>query len=173
MAELIANHTGIAAVNHSAHLRIYATAVDGSVVESQYEGKWTGGLPSRNTIGHGKILTPVSATNLGSFNSIRVYFLDSKNQLQEAAWDTGKGWYTGALSNQFTVAPFSSVASTFIHEKSTDLRVYAQLSDFTIQEFVYTPGEQWAKGASLGRALAGTNIAVASNRADHPNLKIR
>jgi hypothetical protein len=115
----------------------------------------------------------VSATNLGSFNSIRVYFLDSKNQLQEAAWDRGKGWYTGALSNQFTVAPFSSVAGTFIFEKQSDLRVYAQLPDFTIQEFVYTPGGQWAKGTSLGRALVGTDIAVVCNRAAHPNLKMR
>ncbi|KAI1148545.1 fucose-specific lectin [Nemania diffusa] len=173
MAELIANHTGIAAVNYASHLRVYATTVDGSVVESQFEGKWTGGVPPRNTIGHGKILTPVSATNLGHFNSIRVYFLDSRNQLQEAAWDSGKGWYTGALSNQFTVAPFSSVAGTFISEKGSDLRVYAQLPDLTIQEFVYTPGSQWAKGASLGRALAGTDITVVCNRAAYPNLKMR
>ncbi|KAH8678222.1 fucose-specific lectin [Xylariales sp. PMI_506] len=171
MANVIANHTGIAAVNSTTHLRVYSTTVDGSVVESQYEGAWTGSLVPQNVIGQGKILTPLSATSV-ALSNIRVYFLNNNNYLQESAYDSGSGWYSGALSSKsFAVAPYSSVGATYI--SNTALRVYAQLPDNTIQEFLYDSSSSgWLKGSSLGQALPGTDIAVISNRASS-TLSIR
>jgi hypothetical protein len=128
--------TSLAAVRKEAHLRIYQTDVNGGIREVQYEGKWMGGEP-RNVIATGKIGTPVAATNIG-FQHIRVYYVTPENHLGEAAYDSGKGWYNGGLSSmKFGVAPYSSVAAIFLGGE-TVLRVYGQLPDNTIQEWVCT-----------------------------------
>lgn len=128
--------TALAAVREGSHLRVYQTAVDGGIREAQYEGKWTGGEP-RNVIAKGKIGTPISATAIG-FKHIRVYYVTPDNHLGEAAFDSGGSWYTGNLnSKKFAVAPYSSVAGIFLGGE-TILRVYGQLPNNTIQEWVCT-----------------------------------
>lgn len=176
--------TAVAAVRKDAHLRVYETAVDGGIREVQYEGKWTGG-EARNVIAKGKIGTPVAATSLG-LDHIRVYYVTPENHLGEAAYDSGKGWYNGDLSSKkFNVAPYSSVSAVYLGGQSI-LRVYGQLTNNTIQEWVCTlqthplsrqTGEQrvltfpslklgdsgnsgWTVGSNLGPALPGTQLAA-------------
>lgn len=124
--------TSLAAVRRDSSLRVYETGLDGSVREAQYEGKWTGGT-SNNIIGHGKIGTPVAATNL-AFNKIRVYYMGTDNKLKEACWD-GSGWYTGGFS--YEVAAYSTVSAIFLGGKVI-IRVYGQLPNNTIQEWCCT-----------------------------------
>jgi hypothetical protein len=167
--------TALAAVREDDHLRVYETDVQGGIREVQYDGQWTGGEP-RNMIARGKIGTPVAATSIG-LQHIRVYYVTPDNCLGEAAYDSGSGWYDGNLSAQkFDVAPESSVAAVFLGGQTT-LRVYGQLPDNTIQEWVCklqpTPllqasdlnfldtGEHgWTGGSNLGPALPGTQIAA-------------
>ncbi|KAK4169691.1 fucose-specific lectin [Cladorrhinum sp. PSN259] len=149
--------SGVAAVRKDSHLRIYETAVDGGIREVQYEGSWGGGT-SRNVIATGKIGTPVAATSLG-LEHIRVYYVTADNKLGEAAYDSGKGWYNGDLTKaNFSVAPYSSVAAVYLRHESV-LRVYAQHTDDTIQEYCWD-GKGWTKGTNLGQALPGTQIAA-------------
>lgn len=150
--------TALAAVREDDHLRVYETDVQGGIREVQYDGQWTGGEP-RNMIARGKIGTPVAATSIG-LQHIRVYYVTPDNCLGEAAYDSGSGWYDGNLSAQkFDVAPESSVAAVFLGGQTT-LRVYGQLPDNTIQEWVYTGEHGWTGGSNLGPALPGTQIAA-------------
>ncbi|KAK1753756.1 fucose-specific lectin [Echria macrotheca] len=153
--------SAVAAVRKDSHLRVYETAVDGGIREAQFEGSWTGGT-ARNVIATGKIGTPVAATSLG-LEHIRVYYVSPKNQLGEAAYESGSGWYDGNLSSAgFSVAPYSSVAAVYLGGKSV-LRVYAQLANDTIQEWVWnSDGKGWSAGSNLGSALPGTQIAATS-----------
>jgi hypothetical protein len=162
--------TALAAVRKDSHLRVYQTAVDGGIREVQYEGKWMGG-EARNVIATGKIGTPVAATSIG-FQHIRVYYVTPDNHLGEAAYDSGSGWYNGNLSSQkFAVAPYSSVAAIFLGGQ-TILRVYGQLHDNTIQEWVYGGGSGWTVGSNLGPALPGTQIAATTWGNDPFHLRV-
>jgi hypothetical protein len=115
----------LAAVNSGPHLRIYESAVDGGIRETQYDSTWTGGTAS-NVIATGKIYSPISATSVG-LDHIRVYYIDNTNILREVAYDTGRGWYVGDLSRlNIQVAPYSQIASVFLGGQVTNLRVYAQ-----------------------------------------------
>ncbi|KAK0713649.1 fucose-specific lectin [Lasiosphaeria miniovina] len=152
--------TGLAAVRKDAHIRVYETAVDGGIREVQYEGGWGGGK-ANNTIAVGKIGTPVAATSLGLEN-IRVYYIGADNKLKEHAYDAGKGWYNGNLSSAgFDVAPYSGVSAVFLGGRAV-LRVYAQIANNTIQEYVCINGKGWSQGSNLGAALPGTQIAATS-----------
>ncbi|KAK4118852.1 fungal fucose-specific lectin [Parathielavia appendiculata] len=159
----------LAAVRKDNQLRVYETAVDGGIREVQYEGQWMGGEPG-NVIATGKVGTPIAATNIG-FEHIRVYYVTPDNRLGEAAYDAGAGWYDGNLTDQeFDVAPYSSVAAIFLGGK-TILRVYGQLSDNTIQEWVWD-GSGWTKGSNLGPALPGTQIAATTWGKDPYHLRV-
>lgn len=70
---------------------------------------------------------------------IRVYSLTEDNILQEAAYDSGKGWYNGALAGaKFTVAPYSRIGAVFLAgTDALQLRIYAQKTDNTIQEYMW------------------------------------
>ena len=125
--------TAVAAIRKDSHLRVYETAVDGGIRETQYEGGWNGGLKN-NVIATGKIGTPIAATSLG-LDKIRVYYVGTDNKLKEAAYDSGKGWYEGDLSRAgFSVAPYSGVSAVYL-ANSTVVRVYSQNPDDTIQEW--------------------------------------
>jgi hypothetical protein len=77
---------------------------------------------------------------------IRVYTLTEENTLQETAYDAKSGWYNGNLtSSKFQVAPYSRLAAVFL--AGTDdlhLRIYAQKTDNTIQEYMWN-GESGPK----------------------------
>jgi len=163
--------TAVAAVRKDSHLRIYETAVDGGIREAQYEGKWTGG-EARNVIATGKIGTPVAATSLG-LEHIRVYYVTADNHVGEAAYDSGKGWYNGGLtSKKFAVAPYSSVSAIYLGGQSI-LRVYGQLPNNTIQEWVWDNGNNgWTVGSNLGAALPGTQIAATTWGKDPFHLRV-
>jgi hypothetical protein len=168
--------TALAAVREDAHLRVYETDVDGGIREVQYEGRWMGGQQN-NAIAKGKVGTPIAATSIG-LQHIRVYYVTQNNCLGEAAYDSGSGWYDGNLTaQQFNVAPESSVAAVLLGGQTT-LRVYGQLPDNTIQEwvcklqpirlpqaipdltFLDTGEHGWTLGSNLGHALPGTQIAA-------------
>jgi len=148
--------TALAAVRKDAHLRVYVTDVDGGIREVLYEGGWSGGT-TQQRLAQGKIGTPVAATSL-ALDHIRVYYIGTDNELKEHAYDNGSGWYDGGLSGAgFAVAHYSSVSAVYLANQSR-LRVYAQLPDNTIQEFVYEG--KWTVGTNLGAALPGTQIAA-------------
>lgn len=96
LIDKISIRTPLAAVNDGAHLRIYETAVDGSIHEARYEGTWSGGT-SGDVIATGKPYSPVSATSLG-LGKIGVYYIGDDNIVREECYDENSGWYTGALS---------------------------------------------------------------------------
>jgi len=160
----------LAAVNSGSHLRIYELDVNGGIREAQYEGKWTGGT-DKNVIGTGKLDTPVAATSIALTN-IRVYYVGTDNTLKESAYDSGSGWYAGALNGKnYAVAPYSSVAAVFLGGK-TVLRVYAQVANNTIQEYCWNnDGKGWVTGSNLGPALPGSSIA-ATTWSDVPNIRV-
>jgi hypothetical protein len=68
---------------------------------------------------------------------MRVYSVTNNNTLQETAHDSNSGWYNGALSGyNFPVASHSSVGAIFLSGTSTmTIRIYAQLTDGSIQEY--------------------------------------
>jgi len=160
----------LAAVNNGSHLRIYELDVNGGIREAQYEGQWTGGT-AKNVIGTGKLDTPVAATSIGLTN-IRVYYVGTNNTLKESAYDSGSGWYAGALDGKnYAVAPYSSVAAVFLGGK-TVLRVYAQVANNTIQEYCWnSDGKGWVTGSNLGPALPGSSIA-ATTWSNVPNIRV-
>ncbi|KAK4096378.1 fungal fucose-specific lectin [Parathielavia hyrcaniae] len=151
--------TALAAVRRSNSIRVYKTDANGGVREVQYEGRWMGGEP-RNTVATGKIGTPLSATNNG-FDNIRVYYVTQDNTLGEAAYDANTGWYNGLLTaKNYEVAPYSSVAGIFLGGQ-TILRVFCQIPDNTIQEYVWDGASTgWTVGSNYGPALPGTQIAA-------------
>jgi len=157
----IAIRTAVAAVNKDSSIRVYETAVDGGIRETQYEGSWTGGTSS-NVIGTGKIGSPVAACSLG-FQRIRVYYIGPDNKAKEACYDAGTGWYNGGFSGAgYTVAPYSSISAVFLGGQSI-IRVYGQLANNTIQEWCWdNDGKGWKVGSNFGAALPGTSIAATS-----------
>ncbi len=152
----IAIRTPLAVVANGEHIRLYQLTVDGSVRESQWEGSWGGGQAA-NTVGKVRLNSPLAATNV-SFGQIRVYGIDNDDTIKELAYDAGKGWHQGGIDGKFKVAPYSSVATTFVGVLP---HVYAQLPDNTIQEFRWS-GYGWHEGDNLGEALPGTSITATS-----------
>lgn len=148
----------LAAVANGLHIRVYQLAVDGGVREAQFEGSWTGGL-AKNTIGTVRLNSPLAAAAL-KLDHIRVYGIDNNSTITEFAFDTGKGWYQTGLTGQFKVAPYSAIGAVVLGNE-LKLRVYAQMSDNTIQEYVWD-GNHWSKGHNFGEALPGTDIAATS-----------
>jgi len=159
--------TPIAAVNYSSRLRVYFGSVSGEILEAVYEGSWQGG----GAIAKGtKLYSPIAATSTGQLDSIRVYYLDNDNHLRERAYDSGKGWYDGALNAQnYQVAPYSEIAAVFL-PGSHSLRVYAQLSDDSIQEFGWEGA--WSKMTNLGKALPGTSIAATAFKTNQLGIRV-
>ncbi|GIJ86422.1 hypothetical protein Asppvi_005310 [Aspergillus pseudoviridinutans] len=96
---------------------------------------------------------------------IRVYTLTEGNTLQEFAYDSGSGWYNGALgSAKFQVAPYSRITAVFLAgTDALQLRIYGQKPDNTIQEYMWN-GDGWKEGTNLGAALPGTGIGATSFR---------
>ncbi|KAK5658021.1 hypothetical protein OQA88_2575 [Cercophora sp. LCS_1] len=167
----ISIRTAVAGIRENTRLRVYVTAVDGGIREIQFEDStgWTGGT-SHNVIAKGKIGTPIAATSLGLRN-IRVYYITTGNHLGEAAWD-GEGWYNGVLSKRsYDVAPYSSVSAVFLGG-TTNLRVYAQLTNDTIQEWTCDSGNGWQVGTNLGPALPGTQIAATTWATDTIHIRV-
>jgi len=160
--------TPIAAVNSSSRLRVYFGSVTGEILEAVYEGKWEGG----HAIATGtKIYSPIAATSAGELNQIRVYYLDNNNRLRERAYDSGRGWYEGALNgHNFQVAPYSQIAAAFLPGTSS-LRVYAQLENNTIQEFGWD-GNGWSRQTNIGAALPGSSIAVTAFRTSQLSIRV-
>lgn len=158
--------TPIAAVNYSSRLRVYFGSVTGEILEAVYESGWKGGNAiAKDT----KVYSPIAATSLGELSSIRVYYLDSNNHLRERAYDSGRGWYDGALNAQnYQVAPYSQIAAVFL-AGSGSLRVYAQLADDTIQEFGWDNG--WSRQTNLGQALPGTSLAATSFKTSQLSIR--
>jgi hypothetical protein len=163
----IAIRTPLAAVANGNHIRLYQLDVNGGVREAQYEGSWGGGQAS-NTIGTVRLNSPLSATNIG-FSQIRVYGIDNDDTIKELAYDAGRGWHLGGLGGKFKVAPYSSVAAVFVHEK---LHVYAQLPNNTIQEYRWS-GSSWGEADNLGEALPGTSITATAWGASEDSASIR
>ncbi|KAF8866316.1 fungal fucose-specific lectin [Acephala macrosclerotiorum] len=152
--------TSLAACNDQAHLRVYSQAIYGGIRESIYEGSWSGGT---SPIVTAKLDSPICVTSKGLKN-IRLYYLSTDNKLCEYAYDSGKGWYQGSLTNSgFPVAAYSSISAAFLPGSSLQLRVYAQVADNSIQEFGFnSDGKGWQKMTNLGQALTGTSLATCS-----------
>ncbi|KAB8224567.1 fucose-specific lectin [Aspergillus novoparasiticus] len=173
-AQEVLFRTGIAAVNSTNHLRVYFQDSHGSIRESLYESGWANGT-AKNVIAKAKLGTPLAATSK-ELKNIRVYSLTEDNILQEAAYDSGSGWYNGALAGaKFTVAPYSRIGSVFLAgTDALQLRIYAQKTDNTIQEYMWN-GDGWKEGTNLGVALPGTGIGVTCWRYtdyDGPSIRI-
>lgn len=164
--------TPVSAVNKDDHLRVYSQDVYGSIRESLFESGWQNGGP-KNVIAQGKIGTPISATSQ-ALNEIRVYYISNDNKLREVAYSSDRGWYNGDLnSKNFSVAPYSKVAATFLPRDGQVLRVYAQKEDDTIQEYVYdSPKSGWVQGANLGAALPGSALAATSYKAAELGIRV-
>ncbi|PHH60466.1 hypothetical protein CDD81_1641 [Ophiocordyceps australis] len=140
----------IAAIEHDSDALVFVNDVFGDVRELRKDGT--------DNIANGKIGTPISALKWGS-SGARVYYLDAHNNVREVCQD-GKGWYDGNLSQgKHIAAPYSSISSVTIFEH--EIRVYAQLPNNTIQEFMWH-NSKWAEGTNLGHALPGTSIAATS-----------
>ncbi|PKX97806.1 fucose-specific lectin FleA [Aspergillus novofumigatus IBT 16806] len=172
-AQQVLFRTGIAAVNSTNRLRVYFQDVHGSIRESLYEGSWANGT-EKNVIGKAKLGSPVAAASK-ELNNIRVYTLTEGNTLQEFAYDSGSGWYNGGLGGaKFQVAPYSRITAVFLAgTDALQLRIYAQKSDNTIQEYMWN-GDGWKEGTNLGAALPGTGIGATSFRyTDHNGPSIR
>ncbi|KAE8448248.1 hypothetical protein EG329_009679 [Mollisiaceae sp. DMI_Dod_QoI] len=132
----------------------------GDIRESAYEDGWSGG---DTPLVAAKLNSPIAATSKGLTN-IRLYYLSMDNKLCEFCYDSGKGWYQGALTNSgFPVAAYTSIAACFLLGSTLKLRVYAQVADNSIQEFGYdSDSNGWQKMTNLGQALTGTSIATCS-----------
>jgi hypothetical protein len=164
--------TPICAVNSTDHLRVYTQDVFGNIRESLYESGWANGT-IKNVIAQGKLNSPMSATSK-ELNEIRVYYLSNDNKLREMAYSANRGWYNGDLNDKnFTVAPYSKVAATFLPGSSNVLRVYVQSDDDTIQEYGYDGGSSgWQKMTNLGAALPGTELAATSFKASQLGIRV-
>ncbi|RHZ43504.1 uncharacterized protein CDV56_102636 [Aspergillus thermomutatus] len=103
-----------------------------------------------------------------------VYSVSNNNTLQEEAHDSNTGWYTGQLTNSnIEVAAYSSLGAAYLAGTYTPtIRVYAQLTDNSIQEYGWDDdSNEWQAFHNLGQALPGTAIAVTSFTI--PNQSIR
>jgi len=172
-AQQVLFRTGIGAANSTSHLRVYFQDTTGSIREALYESGWANGT-AQNVIAKGKLGTPISATSK-ELNNIRVYYISEGNTLKEACYDSGAGWYDGALSGMnFQVAPYSSVTGVFLAGTTNlILRVYAQSSDNTIQEFCWnSDGAGWVKGTNLGAALPGSGLAATSFKTSQLGIRV-
>ncbi|KFY24549.1 hypothetical protein V493_05175 [Pseudogymnoascus sp. VKM F-4281 (FW-2241)] len=131
------------------------------------------------TTGANQVVFRTAARAVNDDNHLRVYTQDisgvsNNNTLQEEAHDANTGWYDGSLTgNNFAVAPYTRLGATYLAgTNSQSIRVYAQLSDNSIQEYGWeTSANKWHEFNNLGQALPGTAIAATSFTI--PNQEIR
>ncbi|KAK4124509.1 hypothetical protein N657DRAFT_680483 [Parathielavia appendiculata] len=112
-----------------------------------------------------RLATPVAATNIGFQNS-RVYYVTPDNQLGEAAYDSGTGWYNGNLtSRKFDVAPYfrsqpsSSAASSASVSMANSVTTRSRSGSMAA-------GSGWTMGSNLGPALPRMRITATTWRKD-------
>ncbi|KAK6529372.1 hypothetical protein TWF281_008548 [Arthrobotrys megalospora] len=139
---------------------VYFQASDGSIKQARWYGEWviTTIIAAGKAVAH----TPLSALLWGPQDTVRVYYLSPQYELQEWCWDTKGGTdnkYDGALNAaKVKVAPYSKLGA--ISFGGSNLRVYYQGPNNSIEEYTFGGGQGWKKGATLpGDALPGTYLA--------------
>ncbi|OWP05184.1 hypothetical protein B2J93_3315 [Marssonina coronariae] len=169
-ASVIANRTPIDArgtygSGGGGVLRVYTQDVYGGIRESGYSGSGSSWFGGDKVIGTAKIDSPIA---------IRLYYISADFKLKELAYDddkSSKGWFDGELNDKnYSVAPYSAIAATYLATDQLKIRVYVQSPDDTVQE--YSNDGSWYKDQSLGTALPGSSLAVTAYKGG-PNASIR
>ncbi|PBP26062.1 hypothetical protein BUE80_DR003019 [Diplocarpon rosae] len=198
-ASVIANRTPIDArgtygSSGGGVLRVYTQDIYGGIRESGYNGSGNSWFGGDKVIGTAKIDSPIAVAStpdlkhasllpiLGSsdrnqadlFHKIRLYYISADFKLKELAYDedtSSKGWFDGELNGKnYSVAPYSAIAATYLATDQLKIRVYVQSPDDTIQE--YSNDGSWYKDQGLGTALPGSSLAVTAYKGG-PNASIR
>ncbi|RDW89810.1 uncharacterized protein DSM5745_01585 [Aspergillus mulundensis] len=160
MASEIHYPTGIAAVCEPERMRIYFQSPSGQIRETQYEKGWKGGNIG-STIGNARYNTPLAAAATPGLKNISVFSLTDFNTIMQRTYVPNWGWSYGDIGYYgIQVAPYSKLAAAYPPNSDDDLRVYAQKTDDTIQEWKWTQSSGWTAGDNLGKALPGTAITA-------------
>jgi len=171
MANTLTINTATACVAFgNVHLRVYFQDSEGYVRESQWDGSWTGGAVS-NRLFKAKANTPLSAITWGSTPSIRVYYVDNNNTLQEHCWD-GKGWYIGALGGRSITVDWRSRIASTTWSTTPSIRVYYQAPGNEAIREVCWDGNGWTTGSTLPNAQLGSSLSAIQFQKSGTHLRV-
>lgn len=92
------------------------------------------------------------------YAQIRLYYLNSDNEIQEHAYDNSTGWSIGSLSGEGIRAVDTSRLAAIKYGDNLEIRLYFQVSGGVIQE--YTWNGSWSISQSLQVGITGTGLAA-------------
>ncbi|KAF8457854.1 fucose-specific lectin [Kalaharituber pfeilii] len=146
------------------HRRLYFQDNDGWVRELHWKGNWTGGDPGSRLF-KAKRNTPLAAVTCRSSPTIRVYYIDENDVLQEHCWDTSH-WICGPLGNSdIKVSPSSKLGACTL--SGNPRLYYQQAGSTTLREYCWD-SKGWSQGTTfrVDDAIEGSSIAAVAPRGE-------
>jgi len=153
-------HSALAACNHEQKIQVFFQQYNGQLAETATED----GTNFKRTKDHlpaphkPKTFTPLASISYENGKEIRVYYLNTEDEVQELAYTGGK-WMAGELNKLKQVAASYSRLAV-VHFKN-QFRVYFQrASDNKILELIRDGTQAWKLGPSLREAIPGSSLTA-------------
>jgi hypothetical protein len=156
----VAPYSGVGAVflAGKAVLRVYVQNEENSIQEYCYDSADKGWTKGAN-LGAALPGTAIAATSWFKDDKlgIRVYFQSTDQKVMEKCWDTGKGWYVGALS--FVGCPPRAPLGVVSWDGWSHIRVYYGTADGRVREKGWD-GSSWYDGAFNQASVPGSRVCA-------------
>jgi len=142
------------------HLRVYTQDLDGNIRESRWDGSWLGGT-NKEIIAKAKPYSALACFNFNDGKSIRVYYINADNMVQETCQDNFGNWYPGALNGaKIKVHPASRLTAIGVTWDIHQITLYHARPDGALGEIRYD-NSNWVAGLPIGaKPIVGTGVAA-------------
>ncbi|RPB07149.1 hypothetical protein P167DRAFT_434646 [Morchella conica CCBAS932] len=158
--DIISDGSEFAAIKSGNSMQFFYQTNNGSVFyEVQTGEKITSGPSIVPGLTGAKSGTPLATVSWNDGAAIRLYYLNSDNEIQEYAYDNSTGWYSGSLSGEGIRAVDTSRLAAIKYGDNLEIRLYFQVSGGVVQEYTWKD-ESWSISQSLPVGITGTGLAA-------------